>query len=788
MRLRSDRRAIQRWMFLCFGVFIIIRIDLVVNTVNGLRPWARILFPDNIRNQNLLMGAAMLLLLQSGLLCLATAWGISTNRRWSRWTGFLACLSLLPGLPWFTLAGAAGVCVLLAVPLRLGEIESAGQCVSVEQNNDYWSSKKNSTAQWVIYLICGAFVIVGMQIFARVAEQIGLPDLPQWELAWGWWIYLIPVFLANTAVHELGHALAAWTLRHSVRAVSIGPLTFSKDLYGYHFQFDWTHLLDSSGYMRSVPTLNRHVRLRQIAIVAAGPAASLVSGLLALAVFYALPVTNWRSYWGIVALDSVLGLCFALMSMIPVGYSDGTMLFHLILWTGPGQILIERLAIYQMLEDAEACHGRADFEKEVRLREMTLQQALQGKEDNAMTIAVCHQYLGHAKMAFEDWTGAEMSFRKCLEFQEECTANPSLAANVWTLLHATCVERHHVAEARRTYAIAATILYSRKKTRTGAGLSVTRTMAAQLHQREGKFDSALEEAREALRILPHGVRHSLLRAELFATQAHCEVCIGQVDSGLAAASLAAEIIRSGQIAPAQQNLGWDELGKLGREMWRAGQAMLAVDLMREAIARLELRGALTTAAQHRTKLASILGRLGRLEEALALLPKEDELPVNARRGLLAERAQLRSLAGFSEAAVSDSRELLTLWRSEPTASAEVAAAQGLLARVCLESGDHVRAEVLAQQVVEILEAWQHPEAQRCVMTLALARWQAKREWISGLVEKFIQNIESDPLLRAAEKAWLFEAEAGRLERFGRAEEAQMFRHANTWTSEQARTR
>jgi hypothetical protein len=87
-------------------------------------------------------------------------------------------------------------------------------------------------------------------------------------MGWKWWVYLLVFALANTAIHEVGHAFVAWALHHRIRVISVGPFTFSKSQYGYSFHIQWNRLLETGGYMGSVPTSNGYMRLQQIAVVA----------------------------------------------------------------------------------------------------------------------------------------------------------------------------------------------------------------------------------------------------------------------------------------------------------------------------------------------------------------------------------------------------------------------------------------------------------------------------------------------------------------------------------------
>jgi hypothetical protein len=775
MRELRDARVILRWAFLVLGVFLVIRFDLVLNSAWHLSPLAKVVFPNDPREQNIFVAVAMFVIMPCALLCLATAWGLERNKRWSHWTGLLACITLLPGAPWFTLIGAIGACVLLINPPRLGTTEIPATLALSKQTTDYWTAKRQLTrSQSIIYLALGACLIGALNGSIWVAKRIGLPE---WNLGWSWWAYLFAFGLANTALHELGHAGMAWIMHDRLRAISIGPFTLSKTPVEYKFQFHFRRLFETGGYMGSVPTTGENLRLKRIAIGAAGPIVSLSSGLLMLRLFFSLPGTEWQGYWELVAPNAVLALWYALISIIPIGYSDGSMLFHLVLRTHAGRLLLDNVVLAQLDEEAAASRGRADLDKQVVLREQMLNRALKGGEANAMMIAICHQQVGSAKLCLEDWIGAQTEFRECLQFEAECALNPPILANSSALLHKTCVERHDVLGSERAFRSAIGVLERRKKDRDSAGRALTNAMMAELHQRAGKFEAGLDEAIAGLSVLPSGRTHAELRAALYSAQAVCQIASGFVNSGLLAANHAAQIIRSGEIPQARQNLAWNRISDLGQRVSRAGQPEFAVSLLREAIERLELGSASVAAAQSRIKLAAVLRDLGRLEEAFHSLPNPAALSAVIQRALLAERTELHLLAQRPEHAISDCQQLLALWRAELGAATETAAAEGLLARAFLDAGDSAQAKARARNAAEVLRPWQHPEGARCLITTALARWRTSREWTDGCIAQVLQQIQADPLLWPAEKARFLEGEADRLEGYGRSEDAQTLRSA-----------
>jgi hypothetical protein len=100
-------QSLLRVGFYTLGFFIVIRGDLVLKSGQALAPSALTLFPNNAWSRVIVVIATTLLPMQGGVLALITGLAMSRGWRWARWTGFAACLCLLPGLPWFTLIGVS---------------------------------------------------------------------------------------------------------------------------------------------------------------------------------------------------------------------------------------------------------------------------------------------------------------------------------------------------------------------------------------------------------------------------------------------------------------------------------------------------------------------------------------------------------------------------------------------------------------------------------------------------------------------------------------------------------
>lgn len=340
--LRIDYRTVLRFAFLIVGWADVVFstrfiFDSAMRTVSFLFSFPNPTFVLRVVQASL--GIAVILATFPGawFLCLATAWGLKRNRAWARRTGVAACLCLLPSFPWLTAVGIVGLVAILS----LQQPETAPdpvRSVSGAAPDNYWILKRESFAQAVLaFLLMNALIVAvprsGWANFGTVAER-------KWELS------AFVLLLFNVTIHEMGHAFIAMLLSHRVNVVCIGPCIFSKGSDGYRVQFQLKRLLAFGGYMGSVPVHSDRLRIRQIAILAAGPVASLLGGACLVAARFST-IASEKGYMLFFSWGAVLALFCFIVSIMPVGYSDGNMLAHLILKTPPGELLLEHLRLAQ---------------------------------------------------------------------------------------------------------------------------------------------------------------------------------------------------------------------------------------------------------------------------------------------------------------------------------------------------------------------------------------------------------------------------------------------------------
>jgi len=620
---------------------------------------------------------------------------------------------------------------------------------AARRSRDYWLSKSQSRIQPVLFgslSIAGLFSLSYCQVWARRA---GMPAMPRGLVFWFW----LPVsLLLNITIHELGHAIVAWSQYYRVRVIVMGPITFWRDSSGLHSRFDWRRLFYSDGFTGSIATRQDNARGKHVAVIAAGPVVSLLGGFVFACIAVLAKGSSWQAWWWVFAVNAMMGFVITIVNLIPVGCSDGSMLLHLIRWNVPGRLLIAQQLAASDEEQAKERHDEADFAGEIEIKRAMLSEAERAGDANSMAIAGCHQSLGYALYSAGDAPAAEQEMSRALAFETELAANPSLAANVWSGLVAIRSRRQLLVELRQAYSAAVEIIQQQKEHRDPVHRGMTCAMLAQVHVQAGNWEQAAVEAADGLKYLPLRPEYLNLYANLFVFQAEAHLRVGRLDTGLTAASNAAETLRAEVMPYRQRNLAANDLGKLGEALWRAGQPASAIEYLRESIAALEQSGLSSIATAYRIQLCGILRTLGRFSEAVKSLPPESGLPVHLRRNLLAETIELAILAEAGPVALEHSQTLLQLWQAEAAECApEIAIATSLMGRAYLAAGKLDEAGENARSAFEVLEHSGHPEAARCLLIIATAHHAATGVWASGTLEQARRLIEAAVLLPAAEK-------------------------------------
>jgi len=760
MRWPPKRDTIVGCAFYGLAFFLIRAHYLVIDHLLHTQAYAKLLFPRYSAGYFYFMGIAILALLLAAGLAAATGWGLGNQRAWARWTGLMPCLYLLPGFPFLTLVGALGLYYLW----RLATVAKS----PAPERSQFWDRRRQSG--WMV-LACIAGWIVARAAYSSLYDRtfdFPMSGYGSEEPGLG---PIILLLWFHTALHECGHALAALLAGFKVRALCIGPLVFSGEATGRRVRFEWKGLFLPGGYTGAVPAGPQGYRVRQMIVIAAGPITSLLAGGGLLAVASLLPATRFESLWPMAAMGSVVGLYLGVINLLPFGYCDGTMLFHLLLRTGRGKELMDGiLRVAGLSAPLQAAPGS---EAALSGHRAALQRLLDSGAPNPVPLGCQYIALGGAEAGAQHRTDAEAHLTEGLALLPEGAAL-NFEAYGWESLQILRKARYDHAGATEAYrkAVAAFGLLRDKAEnstqRLRAGLSL-----AGLHVRAHHWALALEEAASSLALCPEDEEWRMWKGYLLHCRADALIQTGHTEAGLQAAQQAAGIFR----AQSAGETGPHYLGLLGESLWEAGLAQAAVPLVTESIGLLEARGAAGLALAFRFALAEMLRLEGRATGAAGVLPPLDQVRPDRRIEYHEWRGIVRRSAGDLPGAIADFATAVQLAEQEaPGDKVLLAAGRGLLAGALAEAGDLERASPLAAEARQTLAATGHPGFAAACITLAIIAWRQNGA-PGDFVETAVGAWSESPLLLPAAKARELEEAAGRLDAAGMAEAASRCRAA-----------
>ncbi len=689
MRGLLNRQKIVPAAFYAAGLFILNWHRLAFGNslparVNSLDPISRVVF-----ELTLTFGA---------LIAFATAWGLGNHRKWPRWTGIFPCLLVaMVGFPWFSVAGVVGIWLLWSHPAAKTGFAGA---------TEFWSPRRASGWQMVASILC--WTLLTTVFYSKYLAYAAQPFQSEWAY------FHIPILLLtlwiNIVIHESAHALASQAVGFRLRTFAVGPFVIARKGNAFQLRFSTQSLSLASGYIYSLPVNQHRFREKQIIVIAAGPVANLLAGAALFGVTGLLAHSAAAFLWLCAAEGCVTALATGLTSLLPIGYSDGTMLYHLLLRTQHGKE-------FENLQLRAA--GLIAIEDNLAERREALRQLLESRAPDPVKVGVQYVLLGQAEVGAQHIRDAESHLVEGLAKIPD-DVEPSVRLGGWQALHSIrCVRRDRPGsdEAyRRALAIALSIREQYKQPLARIG---TFAAVASLHSRAHAWKETLEETAAGLLFYAgHGGgeerQWGSSHGRLLRLRAHALLQTGSIDAGLHAVEEAVAAIRT---QPAGTTGPW-ELAVLADTLWDAGQLERAIPLLAEAVGLLEERGGARLAARFRLLLAEFMAHAGHVGQAACVLPSEPEDP-ELRRKYFEARAVVRRAAGsLSESAADLSAALACCERGDPVDETELAVTRAKLASVLAEAGEIDRAESLAKDALEKLSAVGHPDLAGAFITLA----------------------------------------------------------------------
>jgi Zn-dependent protease len=267
----------------------------------------------------------------------------------------------------------------------------------------------NGVLDWLATALMYGGVLLGGSVWSHWAEKHGLPADKNFVVSA---LMVEAAALLATALHELGHALTALTLKMKVRQFLCGPLEWRRRASKWDFRFHPAGLLSFPGAVGVAPVNLKDLKLRRIAVCAAGPLVSLVLAVVTAGATFAAKGHQWEPYWHFLAYLSTFSLLGFIVNLIPIQpdgqYSDGARIYQMMAGT-PGAKL--ELA-YAMISSTMVSSIRPK-DLDVQTIENIAALRKSGKDALVLEITACTHYFdsGQIQEALKTLDRAEAIYR-----------------------------------------------------------------------------------------------------------------------------------------------------------------------------------------------------------------------------------------------------------------------------------------------------------------------------------------------------------------------------------------
>jgi hypothetical protein len=215
------------------------------------------------------------------------------------------------------------------------------------------------------------------------------------------------LFALAIVVHELGHVIGALRVNFRVCSFTVGPITIRWS--GGRTTIRWG-TLRILGLVSLVPNGIHDLRRRMLIVTAAGPAASFLGGIIAVAVGRLLPVS---STGGAFNLGGLLSCALGLLSLIPSRRfytSDGAKIWDLWRSKERGERLCALLAL---LADLNAGLRPRDWNVDL------IQRSLGLRDGSGMDVS-CDMFAFYRAKDRHEFDAAQQYLESAIERQKIC--------------------------------------------------------------------------------------------------------------------------------------------------------------------------------------------------------------------------------------------------------------------------------------------------------------------------------------------------------------------------------
>lgn len=649
-----------------------------------------------------------------GLLCICGGWGAMQGTRWGKRVAIVASVLNLPLIPLFTPIGIAGLIVF-------SRTETTGQPATESDKQPAAIAERPEPVSHVLVIVASlALVVYFSHLIRQFAVAQGLPANVSGRLGLQW---IIAGQLVFTLLHELGHLLAAWATGFQFHQINVGPVTLTERPGGsWALRFQLDGLLTAGGYLRAVPQSEQDLRMNWIFVVVAGPAASLLLAMLGFLALVSLPGTPAAGYWDWAAYVASICLADCVSNLLPLGLTDGALLFHTVFETNRGKAVLAGLEAAMLNDRAERQGGLMDPAELLETRRQALEQLEKSPEVPGLDVAIQRIEFARASMRNGRAEEAANALQEAGRSLQSMTGVPDV---VWFRYW---VETFESATARRHYSSAAE---ARKRALAlGEGLRgenmdwedlvPIRVSCARLLMSDGELHQAIVIIQQTREKCPARRSVTAHAAELLAAEAECEIRLGHPEHADMLAQNAIEIAR--ELPDPQRTMAMELLAHAAVRMGTAGDCAFAQPLFAAAVEGLDRSASPSIAAGYRSAWAESLYENGKLEESAAVLRQIDSASIGFALDVETLRAQLLLAEDKPADAVSVLSSMLAGAEEdcEETTRVALARSRALRSWALFRSGSIDDAIADARKACDLLMPVDHPEAAPALLTLAMS--------------------------------------------------------------------
>ncbi|MFZ0632640.1 MAG: M50 family metallopeptidase [Acidobacteriaceae bacterium] len=332
-------RAVRTFLSWVFALGAVVFLRSSVAAVLNVLGWPRVHFPSSMVSAGV-SAAAPLLGFVYGMACWsfwrcrpsARAWGVAA----SMLNVALGSVFLYMDRRYLLESPAAFVnadSVLLAIGLgglmafRRGDVTTAEESLQPIPGDG-----TNAILNRAIWIAGAGGFLAAMSWWWRWAHAHHLPA-EETSFAAKLMVLLVAQ-LAMVAIHEFGHAAVGKALGMKIRGFVVGPLQWHVRDGHWRFRFVLTGFLTPGGATTVVPGNPGQAVWREVAMVAAGSCAGLLTGGMALWAVLTSPRSRQEQIWLTLAVFATLSLVVSIVNLIPFRtkwfYSDGARIWQMV--------------------------------------------------------------------------------------------------------------------------------------------------------------------------------------------------------------------------------------------------------------------------------------------------------------------------------------------------------------------------------------------------------------------------------------------------------------------------